>query len=379
MSKILVRVWLLNKRLLKKPSFVCILAFSLVFVFAFSASASSGGAVLSIAVASDAPSEPLYQEILSSLESGALINITEMNSDDAISAVEGGKADAAWLFPEGLDKRIGNYVSDVNEDNYVVTVVQREESVLLQVSREKLMAALYPHLSLHMFSGFMELRYPELSHLGADEFKDHYDSTAAEGDNMFRIVTQGGEAISSDSGILLSPVRGILSVLAVIGGLAVSLYSIRDEREGCFNMIPERKRFGVYVIYNLIAVFDIAAVSLAALAISGLATSFLREAVLLIAFVFSVVAFSTFLRVVFAKESVFGVLIPFVAVLMITLCPVFININIPVWLRLFFPPYGYIAGVYSFSVLLPWIGVSCAFYFVAYAMFMFRICCKNKF
>ena len=95
MSKILVRVWLLNKRLLKKPSFVCILAFSLVFVFAFSVSASSGGAMLNIAVASDAPAEPLYREILSSLKSGGLINVTEMDRDEAISAVEGGKADAA--------------------------------------------------------------------------------------------------------------------------------------------------------------------------------------------------------------------------------------------------------------------------------------------
>ena len=244
---------------------------------------------------------------------------------------------------------------------------------MLRVSREKLMAALYPQLSLYLYYDFMELRYSKLSHLGTDEFADYYDSMDVEGDNLFRIVTQGGEAVSTASGILLSPVRGILSVLAVIGGLAVSLYSIRDEREGCFNMIPERKRFGVYVIYNLIAVFDIATVSLAALAISGLSAAYVRELVLLLAFVFSAVAFSTFLRVVFAKENVFGVLIPLAAVLLITLCPVFININMPIWLRLLMPPYGYIAGVYSSSVLLPWIGISCAFYVAAYALFTLRL------
>ncbi len=377
MSKLFVWLWLINKRLLKKPSFICILAFSLVFVFAFSFSASDG-AMLKVAVASEAPGEPLYKEILSSLENGGIIGITEMSRDDAIEAVVGGKADAAWIFPSGLDERIGKYVNDVNEDNFVVTVIQREESVLLQISREKLMSALYPHLSMFMYSSFMELRYPEISDMGTVEFEQYYDSASAEGEEMFRIVTPQGSTVSSDKGILLSPIRGILSVLAVIGGLAVSLYSIRDERDGCFNIVPEKKRFALYVTYNLVAVFDIALVSLAALAISGLAVSFEREILLLSLFVFSAVAFSTFLRIVFAKESVFGVLIPFVAVVSITLCPVFININIPVWLRLLLPTYGYLAGVYSYSAMLQWVGISCLFYIAAYTVFLFRISCKHK-
>ncbi len=373
MSRLFVRVWLFNKRLLKKPSFICILAFSILFVFVFSLTASSGEAMLTVATASEEPGDALYQKVLSSLNNGSLIEINEMSVSEAEKAVENGKADAAWIFPRGLEEKIKKYVNDVNEDNFVITVIQREESVLMQLSREKLMSALYPHLSISLYSEFIDLRYPQLTDIKSDDLEELYESTEAEGEEMFRIVTPQGISVTTERGVLLSPLRGMLAVLAVISGLSVSLYSMRDEREGCFDMIPKIKRFGVYTVYNSVAVINVALVSLAALAVSGLAVSLSRELLLLLAFILSAVAFSTFFRVVFTKESLFSVFIPFVALILLTLCPVFVNIQIPLWLRLLLPPYGYIAGLYSDSLMLVWCCSSCLLYLASYLVFKLRM------
>lgn len=372
MSRTVVHIWLLNKRLLKKPSFISILVISLLFVLVFSFFASSDNAILTVAVASESPDEHTYSEILDSLNSGGMISFVQMSVQDAVNAVEFGKADAAWLFPADLDERIRKYVNDVNEDNYVVSVIQREESVLLQLSREKLMAAVYPVLSFNMYSEFVDLRYPSLADIKTEDLQKRYDTIEAEGADMFRIVTSQGVSISTEQGILLAPVRGILAVLAVIAGLAASLFSIRDEREGCFDMIPEKKRFGVYLTYNFVAVFDVAFASAAALAVSGLFASPLLELVLFISFVFSCVALCTVLRVIFRSERLFGILIPVLAVLMITVCPVFINVSAPLWFKLLLPPYAYIAGVYSPALALYSMGISIVLYFAAAIVFKTR-------
>ena len=376
MNSFFVRLWLLNKRLLKKPSFICILILSLTFVVWLSASVPTGGSMLTVAAASEEPDEKTYIEILSDLKNGAMINILEMSCEDAVKAVESGKADAAWIFPADLDKRFSCFVNDVNEDNYVVSVIQREESVLLHISREKLMSALYPRLSYSMFSEFMKMRYPSLESADDSVFRERYDSIDAEVGELFRIVTPQGISVNTDRGVLLSPIRGILAILVVVGGLAASLYSIRDERDGCFDMLPESRRIGIYILYNTVAVLDIALVAVISLALSGLSSSVGREIVLLLVLVFSSVAFCTFLRVLFSSERLFGAFIPLIAILLITLCPVFINVSAPLWLKLLLPPYGYLSGMYSYSSVLAVIGVS--FIYIIAALIVYSVRSKRN-
>ena len=373
MSRILVKMWLYNKRLLKKPSFVCVLACCVLLVFIFSLSVADDGAILKIAVASEGDSSELYSDILTALERGGLIGIVRLDAVCALEALDGGEVDAAWIFPADLKQRIEKYASDVNEENFVVSVYQREESVLLQISREKLMSALYPYVSNALYNEFMGLRYPQIAASGEEVLDRYYDSAEVDGEELFRVVTKDGESVSTETGVLLSPVRGILAVLVLVGGLAVSLFTIRDEKNGAFNLIPERKRFRVYVLYNFIAVLDISVVSLMALCVSGLSVSFGREIIIMLMLVVSAVGFSTLMRVLLPNEALFGAVIPIISILLITLCPIFINVNIPLWFRLLLPPYGYLAGAYSLSLMLPWLFVSCAFYLVAYAAFVLRL------
>ena len=112
--------------------------------------------------------------------------------------------------------------------------------------------------------------------------------------------------------------------------------------------------------------------SLISFSVAGLSASLGRELMLMLIFVFSTVGFCTFLRVLLPRENIFGAVIPIIVILLITLCPIFINVNIPLWLRFLLPPYGYLAGVYSYPVMLPWFIFSCVYYLAAYAAFLLR-------
>ena len=93
----LTRIWLFNKRLLKKPSFLIVLILIPLSVLMLRLSVTGSEGMLTVAVSCDDSGDAVYNEILADLGSkGGLIEIVAVeNRDDAVSMVRSGKADAA--------------------------------------------------------------------------------------------------------------------------------------------------------------------------------------------------------------------------------------------------------------------------------------------
>ena len=363
---LLTRIWMFNKRLLKKPSFLIVLILIPLSVLMLRFSVTGAEGMLTVAVSCDDGGDAVYNEILADLGSkGGLIEIVAVeNREAAVSMVRSGKADAAWLFPAEISENLREYSIDPTEDNAVVEVVQREESVLMQLSREKLMSAIFPHLSYSFYSEFVLMRFPELSDTSDENLRLYYDSVDAKGDELFKVENVSGAGDAEQQGYLLSPVRGLLAVIVVVGGLAVSMLWLKDKSDGVFDTVPEKKRYFHSVAYCFVAVLDLALASAVSPSLAGLGLSFGREVLLALLLAVHTVGFCVFIRTLCGKNELLGPVIPVVAVGCIALSPVFFDVNIVPALQYLLPTYGYLTSAYSANAVL-WSLVSCAFLYGA--------------
>jgi len=349
-QNILVRFWLYNKRLLKKPLFSVLLVLTVILVILMSASAEGG--VVRIALASEAP-DLIYDEITADLmQSTTVISFFSCETpSDAEACVRRGDADAAWIFSADLSSRIDEFVGILHNRYAFVTVLQREDSVLLQLTHEKLNGALYPYLSRALYNRFLRTEFDILADIPRADLLIHYDAVNAQGEDMFQFSYIDGSEDTSDihTHYLLSPIRGLLSVMIVIGGLATSIFYLQDEAAGRFDWIPRKKRLPFSFIYTLTAVFDLTVVSVISLIAAGLSVSVLREILLAVLYMFSVTAFCVWLRVTLRGRRVLGMLLPLIVIAMITLCPVFFSLRIVPFLQQLLPPYLYLNSVHNLS------------------------------
>ena len=148
---------LLNKRLLKKISFLLILCSIPLLVVAVNLMSKQEGGILNIVVYAEDSEDELAQEIIDSLLSGEdIINYMEAESaDEAGKLVQSGRADAAWIFPEGFQDEVDNYLKKGYLEEGIIQVVEKEDNVMLHLSREVLFGKLYSSLSYLVYERFV--------------------------------------------------------------------------------------------------------------------------------------------------------------------------------------------------------------------------------
>ncbi|MGN1095376.1 MAG: ABC transporter permease, partial [Eubacteriales bacterium] len=324
--KILLTYLLWNKRLLKKPAFIAVIILIPLLVFSMSVAGKEESGVVSVALARTDNSDTLSLEVINSLtKSSGLVKFTVCDTpDDAASLVKNGKADAAWIFPSDLKGKIASFTETMNSRRAFVTVIEREETLVLQMAREKLYAAIYPYTSRALCIGFIRKDVAGLDLMSDETIMEYYDSVKSQGDDLFGFIYENGR--KADTGYLTYPLRGLLSVLTVVGGLAVTMFYMKDEKKGVFAHVPFGKRPIIAFLYHLTAVADIAVISLIALIISGLSVSFFHELLLTVLFSLITVGFCMTVSGFFRSIRVTGALIPVISIAMAVLCPVFFDI-----------------------------------------------------
>ena len=341
---------LFNKRLFSKASFVVILILIPAFVFGMSAVSANGGTVLSVALSAETESA-LTSEIFDELlDNEHIIDFSVLSREDALASLSSGDIDAVWHFPEDLAERIVKFADEPTARNYIVDVYQREETVLHKVSRERLNAAIFPNITFALMEIYSGVDGVDLE-LSKNELEQFYNNASAVGENLFNIsYFYGGDAKPSGN-ILFAPLRGIVSVLAVIGGIAVCLFYLQDERAQRLMFVPAKKRFVFSVIYTLTAVFDIAIVTLLSFSLSGNSKGFLSELLLSLFLMLSITVFSVFIRSIFSRVSALGIVIPLLSLVLILLSPIFFTVNMPIWIEAFIPTASYLKLQLSRQIL----------------------------
>jgi hypothetical protein len=137
---------------------------------------------------------------------------------------------------------------------------------------------------------------------------------------------------------------------------ASAIYFMIDEKKRTFlwvNFNSETKKLLFQFFVQSIPVLDGAVVVFFSILASGLFTDFFSESLSLFLLALSSLAFSNILRHLLKNEVRFCALIPFLILLLLVICPVFIKINLFSPIQYFLPPFYYLNSI-SDSWFLPW-------------------------
>lgn len=345
MKRAFLWLWLLTKRLYKKPAFLAILVLIPVLTFCYQTTTQGQSGVMTVALAQEGE-DVLAQKIIEDL-SGSSPLITYRVCDSAAQAqllVSTGKVDAAWIFPENMEAKFSAFLDDPDQDNALVQVVQREENVAHMLTRERLSGQVYHELSQRFYLAYMRQNYPELQ-LSDEKLLEYYDRIEMDG-NLFAYESITGEAMLQVH-YLLSPVRGMLAIVAVLCGMAAAMYQVKDRELGMFAWVPHRRQPVWELSCQLVAVGNVSVVSLVALMVAGLGGNVLAELASMVLYCLCVAVFCMLLRSVLRNVQALGILMPLLAVIMLLVCPVFVDLAKLRVFQFLLPPTYYLNAVYN--------------------------------
>lgn len=343
-------LWLLNKRLYKKITFLLILMLIPLLVIGYSFSAREESGVMTIALAQEA-SDPMATQVIEKLKNEpSLIRFVICETTDAAKAmVRDGKADAAWLFPKNMEEKVYRFIHSPSRFHSFIRVVERGDSVPLRLTREKLSGTVFSFCSRPFYLRYLRENEPELSSVPDEALLRHYDEFVKD-TKLFEFAYLDGEGGADDlaeANYLTTPVRGLMAVIVVLAGLAAAMYFTQDLRLGTFSLVPERRKGMVELLCQLIAILNTAAVMLLALHFAGLTKELARELGVLALYVPAVALFCMNIRIWCRRLNALAVSLPLLIVVMLVICPVFFDLVSVRALQHLFPPTYYVNAVYS--------------------------------
>ena len=157
LQKSLLWFCLTCKRLLKKPGFLILLCSIPVLVLSMGLVAKEESGMLHIVLyqenEKDLLSSQLVEDLLS--ENSVLQYQQVFDEEEAYELVENGNADAAWIFSDKMQERLEEYIAGAY-DRPFIRILEREDNVALQLSREKLYGALYSYFPYTVYEKYVQ-------------------------------------------------------------------------------------------------------------------------------------------------------------------------------------------------------------------------------
>lgn len=346
LKTLFVRAFLLNKRLLKKISFIIILCLIPLLTLAMTYLAKDESGILTITLCSEDLNDPLANEIIDDLikDEGVLHFKKANTKEDAYEAVISGTSDASWIFHENLQNKINSFAQ--NQATSFITVVERETDVSLQLSHEKLCGVVYPYISKSIFKDFMLNEAFEVNEITEKDIVKGYNE-AIGGGNLVVLERLESDKEQPTANYLTAPLRGILCLVVLLCGLAAVMYHQSDKENKIYDWLSPKKQIYPGIATTSSAVFDALIVSTIALAISGMFTSVIYEISSALMYLFAVTSFCTLLGSITRKSSVTGRIIPFVMIISLVISPIFFNLKSLHTLQSILPTYYYLYAVYQ--------------------------------
>lgn len=339
-----IRFWLLQKRLLKRRSFLLMMCMAPLFAAGVGRLSQGSAGIATVALYLPEGDETAAEISERLLDGDSVLRYLSCGKEDEARAlVESGEADAAWIFAEDTEERLGE-LAERRRVRPVVTVVERRDSVPLTLGREILAAAIYPSYSYAVYEGYVR------GALGMEEASEEklravYESVAVEGSLFQMVYPDQTPGETEDYSYVQAPLRGILAIWLTFCGLAGALWFMQDEERGVYGRVPMAKRLAAS--YGACGVFlaDASVVLLLSVKLSGVFTDWKKEVVSCAVFVLCVTAFVNLLRLLCRTPQKLGVtLLPLLAV-MLALCPVFLNLQHFRAGKLLLPPWYYLQSV----------------------------------
>ncbi|NCB93206.1 MAG: hypothetical protein EOM40_11725 [Clostridia bacterium] len=349
-------IWyfLLNKRFLKKYIFTLLLLLVPFLVLGMRVASKEDAGVLKVALyqenqgQKEEDSDGIVEQLL---EKDGVIQYEKVDAqEEAYEAVRQGKADCAWIFPADIAEAVRKYMA--GEAANVMTVYTKEDTIQNKLAREQLYGVLYPMVSYETVRQFIE-KQPYFEDMDEDtidlSMREMYAGMQVE-ESIFNFTYMDGtksDASGGSDNYLTSPLRGLLAILILLCGMAVTMFYMQDEKEGIFIWMPVRHRRLFPWLYILVGTLDGAVCAYVALWVSGSFIGWKREFMLMILYMIAVTGFCNLLRVLGGNLWRVGASIPVIILVNLVLCPVFINIRSFPVIQYLLPGYYYLNSLHS--------------------------------
>lgn len=348
------RYIILTKRMLKKLSFLLLLCAIPLMVWGMRQMSEQESGLITLALcAADRQDPDALHTIERITERNNLARYIVVNSEEeAREAVLENRADAAWIFQSSLKDRLFTYGTG-NQTRKAVKIIEREDTVGLQLARESLYGLLYSDVAYGIYLDFIKedlfdndetALLEAKEELDADYQDNHMDKSIFE--FSFIQNQEDGETRQEES-YLMVPLRGILALMIVLCGLAANLYFLQDERKGIFAGYQLRKRRHLLYAYEMIAMIPAAIVVLIAYKASGIAVGMGREILCMILYMVGTAIFGAFITCICRRLEILAALIPVLMITLMVLCPVFFAVRHLHGIQMIFPPYLYLFGIFN--------------------------------
>ncbi len=345
-KKALIWYLMFSKRLLHKFSFIFLLCLIPAVIPLMNTVLSDDAGILKIVLCCE-DDDPSSKKAIDTLQnSDGIIQYSVSHSkEQAMEAVRKFKADAAWIFRNNLSEAINQYALDESSDP-LVHIIQREETVPLQISRELLHGALYGDIVYSVYSDFVKKNVLPENSVSDSQLREYYESTQRNGD-IIKTERLNSSVPLMETNYLTAPLRGILALLIMLCTMAAALYFLKDQSEGKYDWLPPQKRLiPAFASCLSASVFSAVAVFVS-FQFTGLTTGFCRDLLGMILYVCCTTGFCINLCTLFRSPGKLGATIPGLIIIMLVLSPIFFNGTELRPIRLCLPPYYYLQSTYN--------------------------------
>ena len=184
--KVATWYYLLNKRLLKKRSFLILLLIVPLLVFGMRMIAKQDSGVITIMLCKGETEDKVSEEVVNKLLSSKSViqYVTTNSKEEAYEAVKSGKVDGAWIFAENMQEQIDKFAESSVKHGGIVTVVEREDNVFLQLAREKLYGELYDYVSFAIYKQYVTTNLGIEEKITEEEFLSAYEEKEIKESNV---------------------------------------------------------------------------------------------------------------------------------------------------------------------------------------------------
>ena len=354
---------LLTKRLYKKPAFLAIVIIIPIIVLAYSIVAQQDSGMMTIVLSAENPESQLSQKMIAEFENSSEIIrfIYEKDPATAEEMVYNGAADSAWIISSEIELELKAFVSGHYTGKGFVRVVVREETVPISLANEKLSGKLFVECAKTCFADFLRENESTLQDVSVDTLLKYFDGVIFEEELFSYSYISGAASDENARNYLLMPVRGLLSVVVLIGAMAAAMFFISDDNSGLFSCVSLRKKQYVELSCQLIAVGNIMLCVLVALICAKLHVEIYKELSVAVSYICCCAVFGQLIRIFSRNLQTIGMLIPILSIVMLVICPVFISIPGMKGIQLLFPPTYYLYAIHDMAyvgyMLLYTIGV----------------------
>ncbi len=377
LRQILLWMHLLNKRILKEPLFLILIAMVPCLVFGVGRLSQESSSLVTAAIAPQSEEDEASKDLIRFLVDGsnsAVRYVECKDKEDLVQAVSSGQARIGFLLPENLDKLFeaygsqetknlsagalamlgillgGDSASEEMKENAIISYAATND-IISKLTREQLFGRIYPSLETAVLKTWLKI-HPDVGAMSEEERDRFVDETLPlyeEEYDYFNLEYLDGTPVEDDEidRFIASPMRGLLAVLLMLTGLAAILYLTEDSRKGRFVWIPSHMHPIFHYLYLLIPLVDVAVAVLAALFVGGSFTHVSTEIPALLLFVLQVAGFSNLLRVLLRRKDFMASSIPILICACLFLTPVFVDLKILEPVQMLLPPYLYLKSIHG--------------------------------